>query len=34
MSSDKRIVFDLEWNQDYKSNGFDYYGKIILPCSS
>ena len=27
MSSDKRIVFDLEWNQDYKSNGFDYYGK-------
>ncbi len=27
MSSDKRIVFDLEWNHDYQSNGIDYYGK-------
>ncbi len=27
MNKDRRIVFDLEWNQDYQSNGFNYYGR-------
>ncbi len=27
MGHDKRIVFDLEWNQDFHSHSYDYYGQ-------